>query len=622
MKPPRKPLLIYDGDCDFCRSWLARWRRVTGDRLDYATSQEVAPRFPEIPAHELAEAVQLLESDGRRTAGAEAVFRALAHAPGHGWPLALYRFLPGFALGSRAFYRLVARHRPFFLRLTRWIWGDHLVPPGNAFSTWVFVRCLALVYAVAFLSLWIQIRGLVGHDGILPAADFLEAVRARYGGAGAWLAPTVLWWVGAGDGVLVALCAAGVGLAILLLVGFVPVLCLAGLWVCYLSLASVGRDFLWFQWDGLLLEIGFLALFLAPLRLWSRPASDPPPRTAARALGLWLLYRLMFSSAAVKWTSGDPAWRDLTALAYHYETQPLPPWTAWYAHHLPLWFHRASCVAMFAIEGVIPFLLFGPRRIRFAAAAAIATFQALILISGNYGFFNWLTLALCVLVVDDGVWPTLRRWRWNEPASPRSRWPAWIVRPAAVALVALSLIPLAGAVRAPLAWLGPLTSFYAAVDPLRIVNPYGLFAIMTRDRPEIVIEGSDDGRTWMPYEFRYKPGDLSRRPAFVAPMHPRLDWQMWFAALGDYRREPWFLYFCQRLLEGSPPVLGLLERNPFPRAPPLYLRAVVYEYRFTDAATRRATGAWWRRDLRGLYCPLLTLRDGRLVPVVPESGGR
>ncbi len=383
------------------------------------------------------------------------------------------------------------------------------------------------------------------------------------------------------------------------------------------------REFLWFQWDSLLLEAGFLAIFLAPWRLWSRPGSDPPPAAGARWLLRWLLFRLMFSSAAVKLVSGDPTWRHLTALEYHYQTQPLPPWTAWYAHHLSGGFQKLSVVVMFAIEGAAPFFMFGPRRARFAAAAALVGFQLLIIFTGNYGFFNILTLALCVLLLDDAAWA----WRWRASGSPvesaprRGGWSPWVLRPAVVILFLLSLVPLFGVLRWPAAWLGPVASLYDWVSPLRVVDRYGLFAVMTTERPEIIVEGSQDGVSWKPYEFRYKPGALTRRPAFVAPHMPRLDWQMWFAALSDYRREEWLLSFCRRLLQGTSEVRALLEENPFPDAPPRFIRAVVYIYQFTDAATRQRTGAWWRREPRGLYCPVLMLDGDRLIAAPPQLPG-
>jgi predicted DCC family thiol-disulfide oxidoreductase YuxK len=611
---PERPVVVFDGDCGFCRQWIARWRQTLGDRAEFVPYQEAAPRFPEIPESAFSDAVHLVEPDGRVSRGAEAVFRMLSYAPGRGWPLRLYRRLPGFAPLTEACYRLVARHRGVFTRLTGWVWGRHVVPPGETLTTWIYLRLLALVYLVAFLSLWTQIIGLAGRDGILPAKRYLDAVGAQTGALGPWVAPT-LAWIAPGDAMLHVLCALGTALSLLLAIGVAPILCLVGLFVLYLSVTVPCQDFLWFQWDSLLLEAGFLAIFLAPWRWWSHPSRDPRPSRAALWLSRWLLVRLSVSSALVKLLSGDRAWRDLSALRYHFETQPLPPWTAWYVHHLPPGILSAMTVGVLVLEGAVPLLAFAPRRIRFTAAAGIAFLQILILMSGNYAFFNWLTLALCVLLLDDGVWPA--RWRAAvsrvAPEGRQGRWWTWVATPAAAALFALSWVPTLHGIGQPTAWMGPVELLYEAVSPFRMVNHYGLFAVMTTRRPEIILEGSDDGTAWRAYEFRYKPGNLSRRPDFVAPHQPRLDWQMWFAALTPPEGKSWFYPFCQRVLEGSPPVMRMFGRNPFQGAPPRFLRAVVYEYHFTTPAERKATGAWWTRRRLGLYGPVMMLENGNLV---------
>ena len=615
MSTPTRPVLIFDGDCGFCRRWIARWQAITGDHVEYVPFQEAAARFLQVPPAAFAEAVHFVDpADGVVSRGAEAVFRSLATVPGKGAWLRLYRHVPGFRFVTERAYRTVARHRDLFDRLTTFAWGRHLVPPGERLTTWVFLRALALVYLAAFLSLGVQILGLAGSGGILPATDYLHSVHEQLGASRFWWVPTLLW-TGAGDRALVAWCGAGSALSVLLLGGVAPAACLLGLWALYLSLASVCGDFLRFQWDGLLLEAGFLAIFLAPWRLWSRPRSDPPASRVALLLLRWLLFRLMVSSAVVKLASGDHAWRSLTALRYHYETQPLPPWTAWYAHHLPDAIQTVSAAAMFGIEGLVPFLIWAPRRLRFVGAGLLAFLQILILVTGNYGFFNYLTLALCLLLLDDGVWP----WR-REAASvstSKGAWPRWIPRAAAWVLVPLTLVPLLGALHQPTSWLGPIPAVYRATASFRTVNPYGLFAVMTVHRPEVLLEGSADGAEWRPYAFRYKPGDPARRPRFVAPHQPRLDWQMWFAALQGTARPGWFPAFCEALLRGSPPVLDLLAANPFPEGPPRYLRATVYEYRFTDTAARRRTGDWWVRTETGPYCPVLALRDGQLAAAGP-----
>jgi predicted DCC family thiol-disulfide oxidoreductase YuxK len=620
--PPARPTLIWDGDCGFCRSWIERWCSITGERVAYEPWQSAAERFPEIPRERFARAVQLIEPDGKHSEAAEAVFRSLAAAPGHGAGLWCYRHVPLFATLSEAAYRSVAGHRGLFTSLTRMVWGPHVVPPGERLTCSLYLRALGATFAVAFFSLWSQVIGLVGARGILPAAAFLDFVKQQVGAARFIELPT-LCWLNASDPMLHALCAAGLLGSLALVAGLVPGPALLLAWACYLSLTTVCREFLWFQWDSLLLEAGFLALFLVPWSRTLRWREGARPSRAGLWLARWLLFRLMMSSAIVKLSSGDPTWRSLTALEYHYRTQPLPPWTAWYAHHLPAAFQKFSALMMFAAEGLAPLLIFKPRRIRFVAAGAIATLQLLIIVTGNYGFFNLLTLALCITLLDDGVWP----WRWHgaaPPAKPASDAPEWSPsrgvsvatlarRAAAVALLVLSVEPFVDTVRGALSWPAPYLAAERFVEPFRVVNSYGLFAVMTTQRHEIVLEGSDDGATWQAYEFRWKPGDVRRRPEFMAPHLPRLDWQMWFAALGDAQRNPWLLATCERVLQGSPPVLALFAHDPFAAHPPKYLRAVVYDYRFTDAPTRKATGAWWTREPLGLYAPPLTLVNGRLA---------
>ncbi len=487
-------------------------------------------------------------------------------------------------------------------------------PPGRspaAISAWLFLRLLGVVYAVAFVSLGKQILGLVGSHGIVPAASLLDAAHRQFGPERYWLLPTLSWW-SASDRSLQWLCGAGAWASVLLLLDVAPALMAAAVWVLYLSLVTVCREFLWFQWDSLLLEAGFLAIFLSPLRLLPQPGRDPLPSHSVTWLLRWLLLRLMVSSGAVKWLSGDAAWRHLTALQYHYETQPLPTWIGWYAHQLPGWWQALSAYGMFLIELGVPFLIFWPGRPRRMACGVLVVFQGLILATGNYGFFNLLAIALCVLLLDDRSWPAWWQAWWTRrqaQAHRLRRWPAWIIGPVTALVLLLTAIPVAGLWGVRGDRLGLLARLYGWAEPFRVVNSYGLFAVMTTSRPEIILEGSRDGQTWLAYEFKDKPGELTRPPRFVAPHQPRLDWQMWFAALGTYERNRWFIAFCERVLRGTPEVLSLLSQNPFPDSPPRYLRATVYDYRFTDVATRRATGAWWRRTERGLYCPVMSLSE-------------
>jgi len=465
----------------------------------------------------------------------------------------------------------------------------------------LFLRVLGVVYLIAFVSLGVQVEGLVGSRGILPVAPFLEWVKGQVGARGYWLLPTLAWF-DASDGFLRFLCFGGAALALLVVLELAPAPALFLCWAFYLSLVSVGQIFLGYQWDSLLLETGLLAVFLAPLGLRPRPGAPPSP------IALWLLrfllFRLMFGSGAVKLLSGDETWRQLSALRFHYETQPLPTPLAWWAHQLPPWFQAFSTVLMFAVELVAPFFVFAPRRLRLAACGAFLGLQALIAATGNYTFFNLLAVALALLLLDDAALPKPRK----EPAPAAGlAWPRFVLWPVAGVLGLVSLAEIAGTFGLG---LGPISSLDRALGPLRSVNSYGLFAVMTTSRPEIEVEGSDDGVTWRAYAFRWKAGDLERPPGFVAPHQPRLDWQMWFAALGNCQGNPWFVRFLERLLEGSPPVLGLLAQNPFPDHPPRFVRARCWDYRFTTRAERAATRHWWRREAKGLYCPVLSLRQG------------
>jgi predicted DCC family thiol-disulfide oxidoreductase YuxK len=621
---PSKPLLVFDGDCGFCRLWIRRWHQLTGDSVEYAPSQDprISKQYPEIPADQFAEAVQLINTDGTVVSGAEAVFRTLAQNRSWRWLLCIYESIPLFAPTTEGIYRVVAGHRPAFSMLTRLCWGGHTEQPSFYLVRWLFLRTLGIVYFFAFLSLYPQLSGLIGHNGILPADQLMSAVAQQCDQQGIGLnrfheLPTLCWF-NASDGFLHLLCAAGIVLAVLLMTGVAPVLCLFLLWLFFLSLVHVGRDFLGFQWDSLLLETGFLAVFIAPLQWFSRPGTETPPSRMFLWLLRFLLFKLMFSSGCVKLLSGDPNWRNLTALTFHYETQPLPPWTAWYANQLPLWFQKLSCAGTFMIELAAPFLIFAPRRIRFFGAALLACLQTLIMVTGNYAYFNWLALALCLLLLDDfalaKILPRKLTLPFAAPLQSTSPKPLklWAFLPlAAVALVifAGSSFMLAMTLGARTSLLKPLAWVAAELEPFRSTNNYGLFAVMTTQRNEIIVEGSNDGTNWLAYEFKYQPGDVSRRPKFIAPFQPRLDWQMWFAALGTYQQNPWFESFCVRLLQGSPDVTALLAKNPFPAHPPKFIRAELYNYRFTTSKASSNPNSWWQRELVGDYVPAVSLRE-------------
>jgi predicted DCC family thiol-disulfide oxidoreductase YuxK len=641
VNPRLKPLLIYDGRCGFCRKWVGRWRAITGDRVEYAPSQEVAANFPQIPEAEFRRSVQLIDMDGRVLSGAEAAFRAVAYAPRRGACYWAYQHVPGFATLSEALYRLVARHRTMFGAMTSFLWGASVEPPTYTLTRRIFLRMLGVIYLIAFLSLGVQIRGLVGQKGILPIAQQLDAIGAYYEhrqepAQAYWRFPTLAWWKSSDVFLQGVLCGGGALLSVLLILGIAPMPVLVLLWAFYLSLYVAGQIFTSFQWDILLLEAGFLSIFYAPmsLRLGS-PRALPPSRTVLFLLR-WLLIRLMFLSGLVKLTYGDSVWQDLTALRYHYETQPLPTWTSWYIHHMPLWFHQASIALAFAIELIAPFLMFGPRRLRYWACGATVLLMALIGVTGNYTFFNLLTAVLCINLLDDQFFGKMLTRRKRErlarlprpnPALGTFRW--LIVAPVAAAIFVISvakMIPEFTPRAADPQWYAPLVDrlgpwrekykwVLAKAGPFHLVNNYGLFRVMTTERPEIVIEGSNDLQTWQEYQFRWKPGDVYRAPAFVEPHQPRLDWQMWFAALSPRHHQRWVAAMMTRMLEGSDEVLNFFSYNPFADEPPKYIRALMYDYRFSDPQTLARTGAWWQRELRGAYIPPLVKPSNTAPPV-------
>ena len=653
--PPPKPLMIWDGDCYFCKRWVERWREITAGKVDYAPYQEAAARFPEIPVEQFKRAVAFMEPDGEAFSAAEAVYRSLRYRSSRQWLAWSYDHVPGFAAISETAYKFIAHNRSLGSTVTRLLWGNDVRPPTYFWARRWFLRMLGLIYLIAFVSLWVQVDGLVGSNGMSPVSQFLPAVRQQVGSDAYFLLPTLCWF-DSSNTFLHFLCGGGVVLSLLLIFGVAPAVSLALLFIFYLSLTIGGQVFFNFQWDVLLLEAGFLSIFLAPWRLWPRdllwrpgpsalarlrrdkaipttattPVTASPVSRAGLFLLKFLLFKLMLMSGVVKLTSGDDSWgwvnhsfhwSALTALDYHYWSQPLPTIFSWWADKTPEWFKHFSVAFCLVVEIIAPFFIWAPRRPRLVAAGLMIFLQMVIALTGNYCFFNLLTIALCFLLIDDSVVGTDRRAvRPRVAGAPGGRaLPDRLCQYAAIAVIVVTF---------PInAWLifsafkpqsrppGRLANFYEQLEAFRIVNGYGLFRVMTKDRSEIVIEGSADGINWAPYEFKWKPGDVKRAPGWCAPHQPRLDWQMWFAALETPEQNPWLIGLIVRLLEGSRDVTGLLAHNPFPDKPPSYIRAMFYRYRFTNSKERPQTGAWWKRQELREYLPTIS-RDQ--LPVARE----
>jgi predicted DCC family thiol-disulfide oxidoreductase YuxK len=595
----RIPTLVYDGECAVCRYWITYWRDLVRESVVFRPYQEAAADFPEIPVEAFQKSIQLIEPGGRIYSGAAAAFRVLRLAPGRAAWWWCYSRLPGFAAVSDCAYAFLARRRGLLAGLSKFLWGNALTAESYALVSWIFLRLFGAIYVAAFASLGVQILGLIGHDGILPIGDYLAAARNTLGPSAYRLLPT-LFWANASDAALVAGTVAGAGLGLLVAANRWSRPALIGLYALYLSYVYAGQDFMSFQWDTLLLETGFLAIFLtggSRIVIW---------------LFRWLVFRYLFLAGIVKLLSGDATWHDLTALQYHFWTQPLPTPLAWYAAQLPAWLLIGGTAAALAVELGTVFLIFLPRRLRAAAGCCVLLLQSLIVLTGNYNFFNLLSMLLCVFLFDDAALRRLMPRRWKLRAQSPAALPGRTATITAAAL-ALVVVPVGldrvwqTCMRSDLPLLGAVSR---AVSPLYIVNPYGLFAVMTITRPEIVIEGSTDGQAWREYVFRYKPGPLSRAPRWNIPHQPRLDWQMWFAALGGVRDNPWMVSLMWQLLQGSPSVLALLETNPFADAPPAYVRARLYDYRFADRREHES-GQWWVRRPEGLYFPQVSAADFR-----------
>lgn len=485
-------------------------------------------------------------------------------------------------------------------------------PVEYRLSAWLFLRSLGVVYLIAFASLSSQILGLLGSRGLLPVRDLFGAVGLQLNSLeGFCFFPSIFWFCDA-DAALVAGAWTGMVVAVLFILNIAPRLCAGGLWFLYLSFVTVGRNFFSFQWDMLLLETGFAAIFLTPAHFWRAGRGEPEPPRLARWLLVWLLFRLNVESGLAKLLSGDMTWRNLTAMDFYYETAPIPTLFGWWAHQLPHGFQAASVVLTFLAELGAPFLLFAPRPWRIGAAVMLAMLQVGIQLTANYTFFNILTVVLCILIVDDDCWNRIAglrrmRERLSRPsAKPLFRVPMPLQAAGFGLLVLTSILIFTGWFR----WFPLGGRLVSLVSPFRSVNAYGLFAVMTQQRWELEILGSQDGGQWRRYPFRYKPGDLLQAPPFVAPHQPRLDFQCWFLTFdggGAFNQHPYVVSLIRGIAENNPTILRLLGQNPFPEGRPRYLRLRVHRYQMTTPAEKRATGCYWKIIESRDWSPLLKL---------------
>lgn len=504
-----------------------------------------------------------------------------------------------------------------------WLFGEQQGPPTRLIPRWLFLRALGAIYFSAFFSLLFQIRGLIGPAGILPASDYLREVALALPPWGRlWYVPTLLWFSSSNQ-MLGVLCWAGIIASVLLVLNFWPRGMLGICFICFLSFVSAAQDFSGYQSDGMLLEAGFISIFFAPPGLRPKVGEQHPASRASCFLLLWEWFRIYFESGVVKLLSGEPQWRNATAMDEYYQNGPLPTWIGWYVQHLPHWFHAGSVYATLILEIGLVWMLFLPRRWRYVIFVIATVWQLGVILTANYTFLNYLVLVLGFLLLDDSaISRVFERARLIRPISVVSEYRPvplvgdprlipvrryWKVATLGVSVFVLSWVFYVTTAQLILMFSRvPLPAApVVALEPFRIANRYGLFAVMTRGRYEIEFQGSDDGQTWVVYRFRHKPQRMDQPPGIYAPYQPRFDWNLWFASLGSWREYPIVPATEERLLSNDEDVLSLFANNPFAQHPPRQIRVVLWQYWFTSMAEKRASGIWWKREWRGLYAPTL-----------------
>ncbi|HVT02021.1 MAG TPA: lipase maturation factor family protein [Thermoanaerobaculia bacterium] len=473
-------------------------------------------------------------------------------------------------------------------------------------ASFIFLRCLGLIFLSAFYSLLRQIHGLIGPHGILPTASYLAMVTEAYPRARFWFAPTFLW-LSSSDLALSLLVWVGIVASLAITFNLAPRISIAVAWLCFLSFVTATQVFSSYQSDGMLLEAGIISLFLAPGGLRPRVSDAAPLSSAAQWMLRWEWFRIYFESGVVKLASGEPQWRNFTAMDKYYENGPLPTWIGWYTQQLPHSFHALTVVVTLVTELFIAWMVFFPKKFRIVCFFIVTALQIGIIATANYAFLNYLVLVLGILLVDDDF---LARFRMPRPLvrvgaiHPAARnaglsFLGWILV-ATITIFFASALPL------------PLLAPAIALQPFRVASSYGLFAVMTRQRNEIEFQGTIDGRHWTPYRFRYKPQNINEAPGIYAPYQPRFEWNLWFASLDDWRQNDWVVATSARLLDGEPSVLTLFRADPFQGKKPVAVRSILFRYWFTDRPTHTSTGAWWNREEIGAYGPMVRRgADGR-----------
>lgn len=490
-------------------------------------------------------------------------------------------------------------------------------------TRFVILRMVGLVYFVAFLVAAQQALPLIGHDGLLPADLFMERVAQHFGGRSAafWQLPSVFWWLN-GDSFIQGILWLGVALSAVVMAGYANAILLFILWALYLSLIHIGQLWYSYGWETQFLETGFLAIFLCPL-LDGRPFPARAPPVLVIWLFRWMIFRIMLGAGLIK-IRGDECWRDLTALFYHYETQPVPNPLSRLLHFMPAWFHKVGVLWNHFVELIVPWFGFGPRLARHIAGVLMVSFMGILIFSGNLSFLNWLTIIPALACLDDSFWRRVLPSWITDRATASAKVNVSLSRASLIASFILCCVVIYLSLIGPVPnLLSPAQAMNTSFDRLHLVNTYGAFGTVGRQRFEIIFEGTLDTEpkesgNWVPYEFKVKPGDPNRRPAIITPYHYRLDWQIWFAAMAAPNDYPWTYHFLWKLLHNDPGTLGLLAGNPFPDGPPNHIRALLYRY--TYAPMSDGIGTWWRREHIGYWLRPTSKEDPHLQRIMQSAG--
>lgn len=474
-----------------------------------------------------------------------------------------------------------------------------------ALTRLVFQRSLGFIYFIGFLIIVNQFTALLGEKGILPAPAFLKRIE--------FLDSPSLFWFYFSDPFAKGLGILGLVLSIVAMTGisesvglWFSVVVWASLWLIYLSFVNIGQTFYGFGWESLLLETGFLAIFLG--------SKDTAPPVIVIWLLRWVLFRLMFGAGMIK-LRGDSCWRDLTCMTYHYETQPMPNPLSWFFHHLPTVVQKGSVLFNHFVELIVPWFYFIPGPVGAVAGAITLVFQLILIFSGNLSWLNYMSMVLCITCFDDSILSKIVTVGLPQVGSLS------LFRQGVLALLTLGVGALS--VRPIQNLISKTQAMNTSFDPLHLVNSYGAFGSVTRERMEVIVQGTTDTQLsavtkWKEYGFKGKPGDVKRMPPLISPYHLRLDWQMWFAAMSPYYYHSWILNFVAKLLEGDPAVQSLLRENPFPESPPKFIRLELYQYHFTKAGD--PSGHWWKRTRVESYLPPVSLDNAAFRSVLESQG--